>query len=458
MFQDLPLDLQAFPGEIHQFTDPLKVIFLRFRRVADARHVQSDHADGARQGIGSEQAASALAKLPVVQPQAAAHAPGILRFHVAVDEIGEVRDAVFGRHLQDRPNNGTVPVEFLVEVVGRNGKGEDPAFGVPFHHHLGEGAVQDVHLLLEFPVGMIGQFPTDDDGFIGERGGNRQIHGQICEWGLEANPRGHVDVEDEFLKGLFDLVVGQLVVGDEGGKVGVEIGEGLGPRRFPLQGVEEVDDLTQGWTKMTGGAAFHLSLDPFESLDQEIPQVPPAAIDGEEPKVMDMEIPADMGLANFRRVDTVQPVLGGDGGGDVVVQSLEGVTHVAVFVDAPILAHDILVHGLFHVQEHGADVSDVFVLLAVENVGLGGLGVTVFDENLFDDVLDFFDGGGEVVTEFLDEGVHHMVGKLVGKSAVDPPDGTCRFVDGVGDFFLVKPYETPVPLANLLDHADLLSR
>ena len=87
---------------------------------------------------------------------------------------------------------------------------------------------------------------------------------------------------------------------------------------------------------MPGRLAFHLSGNTAESFHQQIEKVPSDAVDRKKAQVMDVEIPFRMRPSDFGGIDFVQPVDLADLGGDVVVQSLQGVIHIAVFVNFPI--------------------------------------------------------------------------------------------------------------------------
>ena len=108
--------------------------------------------------------------------------------------------------------------------------------------------------------------------------------------GLEADPGGNIDVEDELLDRLFDLGVIQTVIVDKRGQEGVEIGDSLGAGGLSLQGVEEIDDLAQGRPKMPGRRTLHLPLDALESLFEQVFQVPSHAVDRQQTQVMDVKI------------------------------------------------------------------------------------------------------------------------------------------------------------------------
>ncbi len=153
--------------------------------------------------------------------------------------------------------------------------------------------------------------------------GDSEVQGDVGEGGLEPDPGGNVDVEDEFLEGLADLRVGQAVIPDKGGEQSVEAGKGLGARRLSLEGVEKIHHLAQGAPEMFRRPAFHFSRDPPEAFPEKIEEVPADAVDGKDAQVMDVKIPFHLGLPDFRGIDFIEPVNLAHLRGDVIVQPLE---------------------------------------------------------------------------------------------------------------------------------------
>jgi len=145
-----------------------------------------------------------------------------------------------------------------------------------------------------------------------ERAGYVKIHGDVGERRLEAYPGRDVDVENEFLDRLFDFAVAEFVIADEGCQQRVEIGQRLGAGRFPLEGVEKIDDLTQRRTQVIGRGAFHLALDPLEPVAQQIGKVPANAVDRQQTEVVNVDVALGMGPPDFRWIDFVEPVFCGD--------------------------------------------------------------------------------------------------------------------------------------------------
>ncbi len=91
----------------------------------------------------------------VIQPQAAAHASGVFRIHVRIDEIGKIGNSVFGRHLPNRVKAIVVPVKFLADVVSRNRESKHSPAGVPFHHHFRERPIYHIHFFLKLSVSFL---------------------------------------------------------------------------------------------------------------------------------------------------------------------------------------------------------------------------------------------------------------------------------------------------------------
>ena len=75
-------------------------------------------------------------------------------------------------------------------------------------------------------------------------------------------------------------------------------------------------------------------------------QIPPHTIDGENAEVVDMKISIHLGFFNFIGIYLVQPVNLTYFGGEIVVQPLEGIIHVTVFVYFPVHLLEVLVYKI----------------------------------------------------------------------------------------------------------------
>ncbi len=81
-------------------------------------------------------------------------------------------------------------------------------------------------------------------------GRHPKVHCDVGERGLEANPCGDVHVEEEFLKTLPYIFIGEVVILYERGQQCVEIAESLCSGSLPLECVEVVHHLAQGGSQM----------------------------------------------------------------------------------------------------------------------------------------------------------------------------------------------------------------
>jgi hypothetical protein len=114
---------------------------------------------------------------------------------------------------------------------------------------------------------------------------------------------------------------------------------------------------------------------------------------------VDVEISLRVGLSDFRRVDLVEPVDFADLGRDVVVQSLERIIHVTVFMYLPVAFLQILIDEIdFHFIGH---LPQAGMLITVNDISLSGLTIGRGQEYLFDDILDLFNGHDLVIKELF---------------------------------------------------------
>ena len=143
--------------------EPLIELGLVLGKIGDLRHVDRHDADRAGRLARAEIAAGLFAQLAQVETQAAAHRAHVARLHVAVNIVGEIRRAVFGRHLEQELVVFRVsPVKILGDGIGRDGILEAAPVCVALDHQLDEGFIYHVHFLLAFAIGKRLLTPTDD--------------------------------------------------------------------------------------------------------------------------------------------------------------------------------------------------------------------------------------------------------------------------------------------------------
>jgi hypothetical protein len=151
---------------------------------------------------------------------------------------------------------------------------------------------------------------------------------------------------------------------DKRGEQSIEIGKGLSPRGFALQGIEKVYYLHQGYIEMISRIALDLSPDPTETNHEQILKVPAHTIGSQGAKIMYMEFAFNMGFPNFFGINGIEPVVAYYLLGNVHIQTLKGIGHVAVLPDPPVHFVDIILnHG--DVTQQLRDLADIFMLFSV---------------------------------------------------------------------------------------------
>jgi hypothetical protein len=78
------------------------------------------------------------------------------------------------------------------------------------------------------------------------------------------------------------------------------------------------------------------------------------------------------------------------------------------------------------------------MLFTVQDVGFGGLGVTVLDEHFFYEVLDFLNGWAAIFAKSAVEFRDYLGTDFFGLFPVSSADGFGGFPNGNCDTFLIK--------------------
>ena len=138
--------------------------------------------------------------------------------------------------------------------------------------------------------------------------GRLQVERDVGKGSLESDPCWYVHIENKLLKRLTDLFVRKIVVANERGEVGVEIGKGLRAGRFALERVEEVDDLSQRRAKMFGRPALRFTVNAAKTGTQKVAKIPTNTINRELAQVVQMKVSIDMGFSHFLSVDSIEPI------------------------------------------------------------------------------------------------------------------------------------------------------
>ena len=452
LLDDLTLDLQRYPPDLHDLVELVEELRLRSRLVADARQVHRENADRAGKRIAAEKPPAALAELGGVNPKPAAHRHGVLRREVGVDVIREVRDAVLGGDLHEGVEGRAVPVEVPRDVDRRDGEREDPALGVALHHRVAERAVEDVHLLLVVAVpGALEDLAAEYHGLPGKRTRHRKVEREVGKRALEAHPRRHVQVEDELLEGLLHLVVREVVLANERRAVGVETAPRLRPCRLALGGERGVDDLAQEAAKVPGGLGLDLARHAAEAPDEKLPQVPACAVRAEEAQIVDVGVAGFVALTHLGGVYLVQPVMPGEELADVVVQAVDGPLLVGVLLGLPVAVLEVAAEHFYGRADKRVEAAGAGAFLAVEDERLCRAGVPVLDQDLLDEVLDLLDLG--YLAEVLSIGkLDELPAEPLGPGVVLPAAGDGGLVDRAGDLLGLEWHNPPIALSNPFEH------
>ena len=61
---------------------------------------------------------------------------------------------------------------------------------------------------------------------------------------MKTDPGGNGQIKQKHLDSLFNLVIAQIVIANEGSEQGVKTGKCLSPRAFALERIKKVDGLT----------------------------------------------------------------------------------------------------------------------------------------------------------------------------------------------------------------------
>ena len=148
---------------------------------------------------------------------------------------------------------------------------------------------------------------------------------------------------------------------------------------------------------MAGGGGGDLARDTTQALLDQLLQAPAGAVAGEHGKVMQVQGGGAMGLCHLGVVNFAEPVVGGDGTGIGQDQTAHGIGDGGILLDPPVVDLQVVIHQILIVEQGGTHITHLLPLLAVEDVGLGHIGVAGFGQHLFHTVLDVFHGDAAVL-------------------------------------------------------------
>ena len=202
---------------------------------------------------------------------------------------------------------------------------------------------------------------------------------------------------------------------------------------------------------MLGGTGFDLAHNAAETVGEQLTDIPACAVGSEESEVVQMNVTRLVGFSDLFGIDLVQPVFLGEVLADIVVESVDALLHVGVFLDAPVLVGKIAGEQLGSLADERGNLPRFLPSFAVEDVGFRGLRVTFVDEHLFDEVLNVLDGG-DFVHKFNFRRLDDEVGESRRHFPVLAAASLRRLENGVGNLLLVEEFDSSVTLQNLDDH------
>jgi len=454
---DGALYVERTGGDVHHPVQAAVEVRLVRGHEGDTRHVDCDHADGAGGFAAAEEAARLFPQFAQIQPQPAAHAPHVAGLHVGIDVVAEIGGAVLAGHFKQQPVVLRLrPVKVARNGVGGDGVLEAAAVGVPLDHDLDEGLVDHVHFALAVLVAVILLHAADDAGQLRQVRRHGPVQRDVGKRRLCAPAAGGVDPEDERLDGLLDLFLSQVIRLDERGQVGVKGGEGLRACPLILHDAQEVDHLVAQRRQVPGRLAADLPGNAAQALLDELLERPAGAVAREHAQVMQMDVRVAVGVRDLLVIDLAEPVVGRDGAGIGQDQPAHGVGDRAVLLDPPVRHVDVAVDDVAVVQIGGLHQAQFFPLLAVEDVGLGHVGIPGPGQHAFDAVLNVFDGDQAVLDLCLKVGGHlqrQEIDHVVGRFLLHRVKG---FPDGRRDLGDVKCHRLTVALYDLIHSFCLL--
>ena len=205
---------------------------------------------------------------------------------------------------------------------------------------------------------------------------------------------------------------------------------------------------------MLGRAGFHLAGHAAEPFSEKLAQIPAGAVRAEKAQVMKMQVAGLMSLANLFGIDLMEPVLLREGFADVVVHAVDGFLGIGVFLHAPVVVPHIVGKHLDGGADESVGLPGAAALFAIEDIGLGGFGMAVFDQNLFHQILNGLHVHRSIGILLCRQG-DNLVREILGHGPIFTTYGIGSLEDGTGDFFGLEGDHVAVALANGRKHKNI---
>lgn len=442
---DVSLDFERASGHVHKAFELFEEFFFGFAHVRDARHIYGYDADRTRRLAAAEEAARFFAEFAQVKTQAAAHTAHVAGLHVGVDVVGEVRSAVFCRHREEKAVVfGVRPVEVSRDGVSRNRILEASAVGVTLDHDLDKRLVDHRHFFDAVFIFEVHFLAADDCGKFRQIVWHNPVERDVGERCLRTPTRRRVDAVNEGLDALFDFFVREVVNLYERCEIRVERAERLCARPFVLHDAEEVDHLVAERGKVSCRRRGDFAGDSAKAFLDELFERPTCAITGEHGQIVDMNLSLAVSFCDFIVVDFAEPVVCCHRAGVGKDKTAHRVRDRRVFLDAPVVDFEIVVHRVLVVEHGGVHLAEFFVLFSVKNVGFCHFDVARLNEDDLNgvlNILDAYDVAFNLVVEGCGDAQSKHVDDVVAITFVH-----CRkrFFDCDLDFVQIEWNYTPV--------------
>ena len=245
-------------------------------------------------------------------------------------------------------------------------------------------------------VGKIGFLSADYRFFISKVFGAHPVERDIGKRRLTSPAARRVNPVDKALQTLLYALFVHLVGFYKGREVGVEGAERLRSRPFILHNTKKVYYLLNKGGKVARRLRRNLVGNAAQTLLDELPERPARAIARKHRKVMDVEGGCLMRFGDCRCVDIFKPVVRRYRTGVMQDETAERKVDIGILVHPPIAFTQIAVHRFVNIDHQPLRIADCFPFCTVENKGFCNTRLIAFNQNIFDDILNFLDCGNRM--------------------------------------------------------------
>ena len=201
---------------------------------------------------------------------------------------------------------------------------------------------------------------------------------------------------------------------------------------------------------MTCGSRGDLADHAAQAFLNELFERPTGAVAGEHREVVNVNIGVAVRVGNFLVINFGEPVVCRYRAGVGKDQTAYRVGNGGVFLHAPVVDFQVVVHNVLVVQHRFVQVADLLSLFAVENVCFCNIIVAGLDEHRFHAVLNGLHRYLPVFDLGLEVGGHLQRKKVNDVVVVLPFAGVKRLFHSVADLCQVKLDQCAVSLGNAI--------